>query len=666
MRIATLGVGLRVFLSVLCGATLLLVLFVGIVFYESYDINLEAVQAVAAWTPQNNTRIFDRYGELIDEVYRHDRSSLQLKQMPAGLLKAVLSVEDARFWKHWGFDPKAIARALWLIVQRRSIRYAEGASTITQQVVRHFLLPNERSLTRKVIEILLAIRLEQVMTKEQILELYLNEFFLGEGAWGVAAASRRYFGKDLAACGIHELALIAGLFKAPSRFNPFRDRRRARQRQLHVLRRMVRSGYLSVAQARVVAQRPLVYRRALVSELGHAPYFVDHIVAATRRILGVPTLKNKGLRIYTTLDLDLQARARAALQSTAQNFAYIERESARRNQISVDKLALNAAILVADPRSGEILAMQGGLNYAKSQFNRTTQARRQSGSLFKAFVYSLAIERGFKWSDTIQTAPLVFEDGYRPRGRRDEYFKDTTLLRGLYKSLNVATMQLADNLGLMSILRHARHLGAKSPLKEEFGSVLGSSEMTLKELVEMYAVFANGGLQTPLYGVRLILDKNGQELYRFAPAESTRVLSTEDSFLVTQGLSQVLRRGTASKAKSLAHKAAGKTGTSNSARDNWFIGYTPNFIAGVWFGSDAFYPLASGASGASLALPAWLRFMEGVATHYPDDRFPVPLGLHSVRVHPRSGLKDAGGVLMWFKQGQNPRSVSSSLSQGPS
>lgn len=635
---------------------LILVLPLAYISYVVNQMDFSKVKKIASFRSNSNTLIFDRYGNVISELYEKDRKSLSFEQVPQQMIKAIVAVEDRRFWSHFGVDLFSVVRAVWDLIKNRDISLAQGGSTITQQVVRHFLLSKERSFKRKIKEMAFAIKLESISTKRHILELYLNEMYLGSRSWGVSSAARRYFSKELSNCNLHEFALIAGLFKAPTRLNPFINIDGARKRQIHVLITMVRSKAISLNEARLAANLPLIYKKGHIRRNKY-PYFSDYIQAETKKILGTESLRNSSLQIFTSLDPNLQILADKALSSNDKMLKNVSYKSSLINNVSTKELGLEAAILVAKSSSGEILAMKGGLDYDKSQFNRAVSAKRQVGSLFKPFVYSLALSRGYKWSDTLVTKPLLIGKSYRPRGNNNEIFKETTLLRALYKSLNLPTIQLALDLGLSDIINHAVSLGAESNLRKELGLVLGSSEMSLKELISMYAVFANGGISNKLYGIVRIKNYKGDIIYEKTPSSGQRVMDRTNSYLVTKGLASVLRRGTGVRASDLAYKAAGKSGTSNTAKDNWFVGYSPSYITGVWVGSDSALPLSDEASGSSMALPIWKNLMKKILLTYEKKQFNRPAGVASFNVDPNLGHRDSKGIKMWLKDNEKPKYI---------
>lgn len=621
----------------------------GFLFNEFAQLEGDGLETIINWKGFDNTIIFDRKGGKLAEGYSRHHVYYPLSKIPEDLQKAVVAVEDRNFWKHDGWDLEGIARAAYIYLQDPQAPFKQGASTITQQLVRHFLLHRDKTITRKAQEILLARQLEKRLPKRRILEIYLNALFLGDGAYGVGAAAERFFGKSLENCQTHELALIAGLFQAPSALNPHLYPEKAKARQAQVLRAMTAIGALAPSQARTWLGKNLEYQTYEPLYGQRAPYFVDFAMEEARNILDKGTLKNQGLRIITSLDPDLQKLAEQASLEQNASLEDAEKQSSHR---------LESALLALDPRTGEILAMVGGRDYSASQFNRTSQAKRQAGSAFKPIVYSLALSKGHRWSDLFFVSPLTLGQSYRPRSKVNDYISETTLLRALYRSMNSPTLQLSETLGMGAIIEHAKLLGIESPIRHEFGSVLGASEVSLLEITSVYGVFANKGLKVPSSSILEIRDRNDKIIFHRSKPKAENVLSPQVAFMMSQGLRQVLERGTGSAAKELAPWMAGKTGTTNDNKDNWFIGFSSNLVTGVWVGNDDSQPIIGKASGADLALPLWQSFMTEVLPMRPSSPFRSPGGLKAYTVDERFGFQNKDGITMWFFENDEPPKTS--------
>lgn len=614
--------------------------------------------------PSDNSVVFDRDGKRIGEFFNSYHVYVPLKKMPKSLTNAIMAIEDRSFYSHQGFDPKGILRAV--LARIKGDTQIQGGSTLTQQVVRNFILSKERTIQRKVQEIALAHQLEKHLSKDKILEIYANTMFLGNGSYGVGAAALRYFGKDVASLRPEESALIAGLFQSPSRFNPVRYPKKAKARQYQVIKAMYHAKMLSHASAVALTKVPLVYKEYKPLNTQFAPYFVDYVRAEAERLLaGKKTpLDGQGLRIYTTLDTKLQ---RMAEDSIAESNRLLTDAQERTSQVKgADgkpvKATVEASILTTDPRTGEVLAMVGGRDYAKSKFNRTWQAMRSPGSSFKPIVYSLALSKTWKWSDVIYVSPITINN-YRPRTPDEDFLTETTLLRAFYRSMNTPTIELGQKVGLNPVIEQARKFGIHSPIKQEFGSMLGSSDLTMMELAGMYGAFANQGTLVEQVAIKKIVDSSGKVLYE-APEvslRSTQATSPQIAYLMTQGMRAVLAMGTGFTSARLSGVAAGKTGTSNDSADNWFCGYSRDLTSIVWVGTDEHASIYGDVTGAKLALPIWDKFMTKAFTLREPTPFPAPPGIVTTVVHPKFGNRSPNGVRMYFIRGNEPPEDASAL-----
>lgn len=499
-------------------------------------------------------------------------------ELPQALIDAVIATEDRRFYGHFGIDLIALARAA--LVDLRAGSIVQGGSTITQQIAKNVFLTPERSLKRKVQEVLLALWLERRFSKDQLLTIYLNRVYLGAGNYGVEAAARHYFGKPARALGLAEAAMIAGLPKAPSRYAPTRDLAAARARAAVVLDNMVAAGRLARAEAEAAKARPAAvggaYRGAA------ARYFADWVVDQVPAFVG-PAARD--LVVRTTLDAAAQRAAEAALAGLG--------GSAQ-------------AALVAMTPDGAVRAMVGGRDYVASQFNRATQAKRQPGSAFKIAVYAAALEAGYAPDDSFADVPVQVA-GWSPRNYGDVYLGEITLTTAFAKSSNSVAVQLAERVGRRRVIEAARRLGITAPLSPQPSLALGAGEVTLLELTGAYAVVASGGRGVIPYGIEEIRGGDGAVLYRRAGSGPGRALSAAVARTLDTLLTAVVREGTGRRA-ALAGPAAGKTGTSQDFRDAWFIGYRPGLVAGVWLGNDDGAPLPE-VTGGTLPAELWRDFM---------------------------------------------------------
>ncbi len=509
-----------------------------------------------------------------------------IEAMPAYLIEAVLATEDRRFYGHFGLDVFGLARATY--ANARAGRIVQGGSTLTQQLAKVVFLTPERTLKRKVQELLLALWLERNFTKDEILSIYLNRVYLGAGAYGVEMAARRYFAKSVARLSLAEAAMIAGLLKAPSRYAPTRNIERARGRARQVLAGMVDAGYLTQAEADAAARNPARVAPSRHTGAG-GRYFADWVLD---QVAGYAGPGAGDITVMTTLDSGQQ---RVAEQAVARALAG---EGAKRG-------AAQAALVAMSP-NGAVRAMVGGRDYAQSQFNRASQARRQPGSAFKLFVYLAALEDGLDAETIVEDAPLTI-DGWSPRNYDGKYAGRVSLRAALARSLNTVAVRLTERVGRGKVVQAARRLGITSALKTHPSLALGASEVSLIELTSAYAVLANNGRGVWAHGISDIRSAAGERLYRRAGSGSGEVIGRRALRQMVGMLTAVVARGTA-RAAAMPWPAAGKTGTSQESRDAWFIGFTRDLVAGVWVGNDDGRPM-KGVTGGGLPTRLWADFM---------------------------------------------------------
>ena len=532
------------------------------------------------------------YGDLFGQP-------LTLQEMSRYLPEAVIATEDRRFYSHFGIDPIGMARAA--LADLAAGHVVEGGSTITQQLAKNLFLTPERSLGRKIRESLLALWLEHRFSKNQILEIYLNRVYLGAGTYGVDAAAQRYFGVSARRTDLYQSALLAGLLKAPTRFNPLRDRDDAMRRTRQVLDNMVEAGFITKPEA-AVAAREGGSLAAIPATRPGSRYFADWVAD---QLGDFAAAADRDLTVVTTLDPRLQAMAEAAIDGT------IAHDGAR--------AALGQGALVAMSPDGAVRAMVGGRSYDASQFNRATQAQRQPGSAFKPFVYLAGLEAGLRPSDHFVDGPIRI-GAWRPRDYTGHYQGDMTMAQALAQSINTIAVQVAMRAGVDNIVAIAHRLGIASPLTRDPSIALGTDEVNLLELVSAYAPFANGGDGVWPHGIAEIRDAAGNVVYRPAGSGPGRVVSAEFTGAMNAMLSGVIDHGTGRNA-ALPRPAAGKTGTTQDYRDAWFIGYTADLVAGVWFGNDDDRPMNQ-VTGGSLPAQAWRRFMLAATRSMPVRPLP--------------------------------------------
>ncbi|MBV9554016.1 MAG: PBP1A family penicillin-binding protein, partial [Alphaproteobacteria bacterium] len=525
---------------------------------------------------------------------------LTLKQMSPWLPKAVIATEDRRFYSHFGIDPVGLVRAAFADV--KSGHLVQGGSTITQQLAKTVFLTPERSLGRKIREALLALWLERHFNKDQILEIYLNRVYLGAGAYGVDAAAHRYFGKSAARLNLYESAVLAGLLKAPTRFSPTRDKEKTAARAAQVLDLMVETGAIDQPQE-AAAQRSGVELNKIALARPGMRYFADWVADQVRDFAGTG---NRDLTVRTTLDPRMQAAAESVIADTL----------ARHGLQDV----VSQGALVAMTPDGAVRAMVGGRDYNESQFNRATQAQRQPGSAFKPFVYLAGIEAGLRPGDRFVDGPIQIGN-WRPHNYTNKYLGEISVAEALAESVNTVAVQVAQRAGILQVIAAANRLGITSDLARDASIALGTNEVNLLELVSAYAPFANGGNGVLAYGISEIRDSSGAVVYRRAGSGPGQVVPADEVGVMNQLLSGVITHGTG-KSAALPRPAAGKTGTTQEYRDAWFIGYTADLVAGVWFGNDDNTPMNK-VTGGSLPAPAWKAFMLAATQGMPIRPLPT-------------------------------------------
>jgi penicillin-binding protein 1A len=597
------------------------------------------------YRPPLATLVVDREGRPIGEFFEERRRLVPLDAVPPQVIRAFLAIEDAGFFEHCGLDFAALARAAWVNL-RAGGEIRQGGSTITQQLAKSLLLDSDRTLRRKLRDMLLALRIEARFSKQRILEIYLNQIYFGAGAYGLAEAARSYFDKDVAELSLAEAALLAGLPKAPSAFSPLRRPERSEARRIWVLARMRELGWIDAATEReAVAERPAIVRGANpVPSVPATTHFVEEVRRDLYARLGADTVLRGGLRVETTLDAGLEAAAREALRRG------IDAAERRRGRAPGSRSgpATEGALVALDVASGDVLALVGGYDFAASEFDRAVQARRQPGSAFKPFVYGAALAAGFRpdgplYDYQVDRALPGRSQHWRPRNYSETLRGEVPMVEAFARSLNNASIRLLEEVGVSRAIAFARRAGIRSPLGRHLSLALGTSEVTLLELTSAYATFARGGrTPRPRYVTR-VLDREGRELLRDlvlgGETPAAAGLSPVDAYLVTHLLrsSVELWYGTGRPAAELGRPVAGKTGSTNGYRDAWFIGFTPDLVTGVWVGRDDHGPLGRRETGARAALPIWSEFMQAAHASRPTRDFEVPAGVEFAALDPETG-----------------------------
>ncbi len=526
-------------------------------------------------------------GKLIATRGEMHGATLTLKEMPPYLPKAFLAIEDHRFYSHYGIDPIGLLRATAANLGRRGV--SQGGSTITQQLAKNLFLTQERTVARKLQELVLALWLERKFSKAEILELYLNRVYFGAGAYGVDAAAQRYFGKSARQVTIAESAMLAGLVRSPSRLAPNRNPNGAERRAQVVVAAMTSQGHITETMAKFALSQPA--RAVKVASNGSANYIADWIMDVLDDLVGHV---DQDLVVRTSIDPALQAAAEAALVN----------ELAQKGE----RFGVGQGALIAMTPAGAVRALVGGRNYAESQFNRAVAAKRQPGSAFKPFVYLTALERGGLSPETVREDRPIVIKGWRPENYSREYYGAVTLTQGLAHSLNTVSVRLTQEFGASAVARTAYRLGIASKLETNPTLALGTSEVSLIELVSAYAPFANGGSAIAAYVVERVSTKAGKTLYHWTPHDLGPVIEPRYVAMMNAMMRETVRVGTAQKGQLPGWQSAGKTGTSQDFRDAWFVGYTAHLVTGVWLGNDDSSPTRR-ATGGGMPVDIWARFM---------------------------------------------------------
>lgn len=727
----------------------------GLYYWAEKD--LPGFTKLSDYSPALATTVRARDGQILGYFYREKRFLIPLSMMSPVTVKAFLAAEDAGFYQHEGVDPLGIVRAAIKNAIAGGIK--QGASTITQQVIKSMLLSPERSYERKIKEIILAYRLERYLSKDEILTIYLNEIYLGAKAYGVEAAAREYFGVSASQLTIAQSALLAGLPKAPSRYSPYANPDKARERQLYVLGQMRDQGWISRAEYEAAVNEPLNYRAQEDPSWKVGPYFLEEVRRQLVERYGEDKVYAGGLQVRTTVDMEHQSIADQALRNglretgkrhgwqgpiknidpseydaflAAQQVGPVkagdwlhavvtkvdkggatvrfgkhaglvpvaamgwartpnpksapeeagkvgdarkvlkvgdviwvgvkEAAGAKPWQLILEQEPkVEGALVSIDPRTGEVLALCGGYDFFRSQFNRATQALRQPGSSFKPIVYSAALDNGFTAASIVVDAPIVFDDGsgkpWKPENFEGIFYGPTLLRTALVKSRNLVTIRIAQRIGMGVIIDRAKAMGLTGIMEPNLSLALGSGQFTPLNMAQAYTVFARGGTGITPRLIESVSSPWGEQLFT-ATEDVREVMKPETAYIVCNLLQQVVQDGTATRAKALGRPVAGKTGTTNDEQDAWFMGFSPYLVTGVWVGYDQVKPMGRFETGARAALPIWLDYRTQVEPKYPVQDFPVPPGIVMTRVNARSGALamagDGSSFVLPFQNGTEP------------
>lgn len=572
--------------------------------------NLPDVRVLRNYVPSETSYIYDINGTLLYSLHDEaNREVVDTDEMSPHLKRAVLAVEDSYFYSHNGINPSSVGRALLANAEAGST--VEGGSTITMQLVKNLFLTPERAISRKVAEAVLALRLEQIFSKDEILEMYLNQVYWGHNNYGVETAAQSYFNKSATDLTLPEAAMMAGLIQAPENYSPFYNYQLTKQRQVVVLNRMRQLGWITAEEEVAARDAPLLIGEVKSFRSSISPYITEAAVQELKQRFGNEAVVKGGMRVQTTIDLGMQQMAEATVQ----------RHSARIRHIA-DQMAL----VSIDPRTHFVKAMVGGVDYEASQFNRATQAYRQPGSAFKPFVYYTAFATGrYTPASSIADTPVSYPDGYRtysPKNYGGDFMGNITIRTALEVSRNVPAVKLGQAVGINQIIELCRTLGINSPMQAVTSLPLGAVDLTPMEMAGAYATFASNGWHSEPTFIVQVTDSSGNVLLDNTPKPQL-VLDPWAAASLTDVLQGVIVRGTG-KGAQIGRPAAGKTGTTDSQRDVWFVGYVPQLATAVWIGNDNYAPMRSGSTGGTYAAPVWKDFMQQALVNEPVENFKRP------------------------------------------
>ncbi len=638
----------------------ILVIFTGIFVFYIYQLSkdLPPLEKLERIDPEIATVVYSADGEILHSFFTFNRTYTPFDKIPKYVIDALISTEDREFYHHWGINLGGIIRAL--LVDLMHMEFRQGASTITMQLARNLYFGYAQTISRKIKEALTAIQIERTYAKDEILSMYLNITFFGNHAYGIRAAAKRYFNKDVEDLNIQEAALLIGILKGQTYYSPIRYPERALQRRNVVLRMMMENGKLTKAAYDSLKQLPLELNLTDPYKMEVAPYFTEHVRRKLNQLqdsLGV-NIYEDGLRIYTTLDTRVQkymemaiAKHIDAIQERVRKQIVFQKIKEEQGDSVFEQLSkVQLAFTAINPHNGHILAMVGGRDFEESKWNRVTQMMRQPGSAFKPFLYTAAIDNGYSPATRYPDLPTVEFNPDSTRWTPQNYSgtfsgKMVTLRDALRRSLNSVAVRLIADLTPQLVIKYAREMGITSPLHPYSSLALGSADVIPLEIISAYGIFANNGVHVYPIAITRIEDRNGNVIYSQTP-KMKEALSPATTYIMNDMLQTVVNRGTGVRARTVYkfyEKAGGKTGTTNSYTDAWFIGFTPDLVAGIWVGLDDFkYSLGRGMTGSVAALPFWADFMKMVYDSIPEIKkhadFPQASGVVRLKICAETGL----------------------------
>ena len=614
---------------------------------------LPDIKMLQEYAPPVSTKIFSDDGRMIGELYQQKRELLGFDQIPPNAIKAVLAVEDSHFHQHRGVRALSLLRALWADIRAR--RIVQGGSTITQQLAKTLFLTPDKTVSRKMKEMMIALQLELQYTKSELLAFYFNQIYFGSGAYGIEAAAQVYFGKSAKDLTLAECAVIGALPRAPAIYSPIANMGKARERRSFVLMRMRQEGFISEEQRAAADVEPIMLARK--KEMDYAPYFVEMVRQYLEQQYGSEGIYRQGLEVRTTLNIEMQLAAQKAVEKGVKEVE--ARINGRKG--NPEGLPVQAALIAIEPSTGEIKAMVGGMDFKQSQFNRAVQAKRQPGSAFKPILYAAALENGWTPASILIDSPLEVEDptfagSWKPVNYQNRFYGPVSLRYALMHSLNLSSVKLFLSVGPQKVIKLARRVGIVSILHPYPSLALGGTELTPLELTTAYACFANRGQLAHPGMIRYVKKSDGSmDENRPLVAEA---MTVQNAFLITSLLKSVVEDGTGRVAQKLERPAAAKTGTTDDFTDAWFVGFTPQLAVGVWVGYDIKKSLGEGETGAHVAGPIWTQFMQEAMQDKEKKDFDIPEGIVQVDIDPASGLladpSCGPSVKEFFQEGTQP------------
>ena len=589
--------------------------------YNLYDEIKHEVDGVINYSPKQSTQFFDKDGKLIANTFKDEnRDYVKYDDIPARIIEGLVAIEDTQFFEHYGVNPDAISRAM--IKNIKAGGYVEGASTLTQQLIKMLVLTREKKLIRKVKEALLAIRLETILTKEEILERYLNHVYFGHGYYGIKTAAKGYFDKDLYELSLKEMAILVGLPRAPSFYDPTKNLKISLARANQVITRLNTLGWINKEQyENSMKEVPTIYNQTLTRN--SSPYAIDY--AISQLIEQIPDIQYGGYKVYLTIDSDAQEIARVALKNSYDDAIKRDLDFRKGTKNADDDSyvkELNGAIVSMESSTGKILALVGGVDYNQSVFNRAYQARRQAGSAIKPFLYQIALNEGYNPASQLIDISRTYDytvggvqKKWQPKNYGGNFEGIVSLRDSLTFSRNLSTLNLVTDVGVGITTEELKKFGFKE-LVDNLSITLGSMSVSLIEFSEAYSIFSNNGVQVKPYIIEQVINKDGQSV-SFEP-QTKEILKPEQTYLITSILSDVVTRGTGKSAQVSGIELAGKTGTTNNNVDAWFCGYSPSIQTIVWFGNDNNIPMRKTETGGKIAGPVFSEFFKKYLELHPE------------------------------------------------